>query len=234
MKFIFFVFTLLLLNVKAYQCFGVDSFSLNVCSGQGACYGIDKCNCNSGYAGAKCEQKASTSCVWNLNSQTQTNYYPIIEASTLDFQNNNLIINILAPLVQGRLNTTIYIEDPTNLDCKYPGNFATNTLSETLPCNNVYGFVLPWNRGQRCGWSMQTQDGYITYTAKIFIEELENIGTLRGTPIQRIIKRIIPVSVKFQTSIELSTTVKVYAPVNLYAAVVKQVYKPQSTVVTCK
>jgi hypothetical protein len=64
------------------------------------------------------------SCTWNNNTQTQTDFYPTIDTSTLKYQNDNLLFDIVAPLVNGRLNSTIYINNYTNPDCVYPGRFG--------------------------------------------------------------------------------------------------------------
>jgi hypothetical protein len=227
--------SLFLIYTNQYTCFSKDSLSPTVCNSQGSCVAQDICSCYSGYSGQQCSNVASSNtCTWNVNSQLQTNYYPLLQTSTLNYQNDNLIFNLIAPIVTGRLNTTVYIEDPKYTSCTYPGPYSTNTLSTTSPCSNIFGFVLPWIKGKNCGWTQVVYPDYILYKANIFINEIENIGYIRNTPIQRTITRVIPMSVKFATSVVISTNIKVFSPVNQFVAVTKQVYNARSTSIICK
>eukprot|EP01080_Neovahlkampfia_damariscottae_P005533 gene5533-9355_t len=58
----------------------------------------------------------------------------------------------------------------------------------------------------------------------MYIEQKENIGLIRGQSIQRYIKRVIPLSVKLQTRVSVSTDIKVFAPVTMFTAITKQEY----------
>ena len=214
-----------ILQIYAQTCFGIDKSTANVCSSAGACVDTDKCSCYSGFDGNQCQNKASTTtCTWNTNSLTKTDFYPIADTNSINFQNDNLYLNIKSPLVTDRLNTKIYIENSTYTQCAYPGNNVINQLDQTGVCYNQFKYTLPWNTGKNCGWKVEDTDEAKIYTGNMYIDQKENIGTIRGQAIQRDIKRVIPLKVKFQTKVTVSTSVKVFAPVNLFAAVTRQEY----------
>lgn len=46
-------------KLKERGCFGVDRYNSEVCSGHGECYNWNKCKCECGYLGAKCQSEKS-------------------------------------------------------------------------------------------------------------------------------------------------------------------------------
>ena len=222
------VLILLLLSIVqiyAQTCFGVDKSAANVCSSVGVCVETDKCSCYSGYDGNQCQNKASTStCTWNKNTLTKTDYYPTADPKSIDYVNDILKMSIKAPLVEERLDTKIYIQNASYTQCAYPGTYVTNELDQSGVCYNRFNYSLPWITGKNCGWEIKDTEDQKIYNGNMYIEQKENIGTIRGQAIQRNIKRVIPLSVKFQTRVSISTAIKVFAPVNLFTAITRQEY----------
>jgi hypothetical protein len=215
----------LLINVALSQtCFGVPISNSSICSGKGLCVTIDTCSCYSGFSGLNCEVSAPSFCNWKVNSQTMTNYYPLLDINSLSFQNNILKFDIVTPLVIDRLQSFIYIQYTNNSDCLFPGIFSYNTLDTTLPCSNRFSYALPWDKGIKCGWNQKKLNDITIYYGNIFVSQLENIGYIRGYPIQRTILRVIPIMISFHTSVVISTNIKVVAPIKLNALVYKQEY----------
>eukprot|EP01080_Neovahlkampfia_damariscottae_P003115 gene3115-5285_t len=212
------------LQIYAQICFGVGKTEGSVCSGSGICVGDDKCSCFSGYDGNQCQHKAISTCTWNTNTMTKTDFYPTADSDSIDFKNDKLEMSIKAPLVTDRLETNIFIQNASYSQCAYPGNYVVNELDESGKCYNRFNYSLPWSTGKNCGWETQNTEDQRIYNGNMYIEQKENIGLIRGQSIQRYIKRVIPLSVKFQTRVSVSTDIKVFAPVAMFTAVTKQEY----------
>jgi hypothetical protein len=226
---------LLFVTVISQNCYGIDSSNSTVCSSKGVCVSNNLCSCWSGYAGDRCEIEASkTSCVWNTPTATKVDFFPVIDTTTLDYRNDILTFSIFAPIVNNRYNRTIFIQNVSFGQCAFPGTNAVNVLEQSAtPCFNKYTFSIPWSTGKDCGWTRTDTESKIIYNANIFIWEKENVGSIRGVPQLRDITRVIPIAVEFQTQVTVSTIVRVFAPVNMLAAVTKQQYiagPPQSGV----
>jgi hypothetical protein len=116
----------------------------------------NQCSCFSGYEGSSCETKAPPSCVWNVNTQSKTDFYPIIEHNSLKYENDNLKFNILLPLVVDRLNSTLYIQELQFSSCRYPGQYSNNKLDLSKECNNKISFNIPWEKAKNCGWKVES------------------------------------------------------------------------------
>jgi hypothetical protein len=212
-------------QIFAQTCFGIDKSATTACGGKGACVKQDVCSCYSGYDGIQCQNQAPTStCTYNINSMTKTDFYPIADTSKVSFNNDNLFMSIKAPLVTDRLDTKIYIQNDTFGQCTYPGDNVMNVLDLNAPCFNRFNYSLPWATGKNCGWGVQNTDEARIYNGNMYIEQKENIGVVRGQSIQRFIKRVIPLQVKFKTRVTVSTAIKVFAPVNMFTAVTRQEY----------
>jgi hypothetical protein len=222
------IFIILLLTASqllAQTCFGIDKAATNVCNGKGSCVKQDFCSCFSGFDGLQCQNKASTTtCTWNKNSLTKTDFYPTADTSKVFFNEDKLFMSIKAPLVEDRLETKLYIQNETFGQCAYPGDNVMNVLDSNAPCFNRYNYSLPWNTGKNCGWGVQDTEDAKIYSGNLFIEQKENIGIIRGQAIQRFIKRVIPLKVNFKTRVTVSTAIKVFAPVNMFTAITRQEY----------
>jgi hypothetical protein len=206
--------------VSSETCGTVTKDSI-LCSGKGFC-DFQKCSCFSGYAGFDCEYEASaTDCIWNTNSLTRTDFYAVPDNSKIFYHNNTIHITVKSPLVADRLNTKIYIEYNTE-GCSYPGNFSMNVLDFDGPCYNLFNFSIPWELGKKCGWKITEYEEETVYYANMYIEQLENLGSMRGEPLQRFIKRVIPLKLSFKKKICVSTKIKVDSPFELYTAITNQ------------
>eukprot|EP01080_Neovahlkampfia_damariscottae_P008641 gene8641-588_t len=188
-KILFILFFAFIAQIYSQTCFGLDKTSGQVCSASGVCVANDKCSCYSGYDGQICQNKAKSTCNWNTNVMTKTDFYPVSDPTKLDFKNDKLEMSIMAPLVTNRLDTKIFIQNSTFNQCAYPGNNVENNLDENGQCYNRFDYSLPWSTGKNCGWKLETTDSERIYNGNMYIEQKENIGSIRGTPIQRFLKR---------------------------------------------
>jgi hypothetical protein len=214
-------------TVLTFTCFNLDESNVNVCNSNGKCIANDKCSCFSGFGGIQCETKASESiCTWNTPSKLKTDFYPKIDNTYTGFSNDNLKIGIKSPLVKDRLQTEIFIENENDVNCKFPGQYWSNSLIETAPCSNDFKSELPWSFGKSCGWNITDTDSQKIYSGNVYVKQIEKIGELRGTPLTRSIKSVIPMKVKFQKNIEVEYKVQVFAPIQMEAAIIKQEYIP--------
>jgi hypothetical protein len=221
-KILLFLF-LLIVIVSPETCGTVSKDSI-LCSGKGNCE-FQKCSCFSGYAGYDCEYQASTTdCIWNINSLTKTDFYAIPDHSKIFFNNNTIYIAVKAPLVKNRLNTKIYIENDTLEECSYPGNFSMNILESDRPCYNIFNFSIPWELGRRCGWKISEYEEETIYSANMYIEQTELLGPMRGEPLQRFIKRVIPLKLIFKKKICVSTKIAIDSPYVLNTEISRQGY----------
>eukprot|EP01080_Neovahlkampfia_damariscottae_P012524 gene12524-6347_t len=221
---ILFILLLTIVQIYSQTCFGIDKSSTQVCSASGICVSDNKCSCYSGFDGNQCENKAKSTCKWNTNVMTKTDFYPTADPESIDFEDDKLEMSIKAPLVTDRLDTKIFIQNASYAQCAYPGNNVINQLDESGKCFNRFNYSLPWSTGKNCGWETQNTQDQRIYNGNMYIEQTENIGLIRGQSIQRYIKRVIPLSVKFQTRVSVSTDIKVFAPVAMFTAITKQEY----------
>jgi hypothetical protein len=225
MKAAIFLILLFTTQLLAQTCFGIDKAANTVCNGKGTCVQQDICSCYSGFDGNQCQNQApSTTCTYNTNSMTKTDFYPIADTSKVSFSDDKLFMSIKAPLVTDRLDTKIYIQNDTFGQCAYPGDNVMNVLDLNAPCFNRFNYSLPWATGKNCGWGVKNTDESRIYNANMYIEQKENIGVIRGQSVQRFIKRVIPLQVNFKTRVTVSTAIKVFAPVNMFTAVTRQEY----------
>jgi hypothetical protein len=209
----------------SYICNGVDSTNSNVCSSKGKCVGDNLCSCYSGYSGFDCTQTISSpTCSWNTLSQTKTDFIPIMKSA--DFNNDRLKLVIASPLVNNRLESQIFIQNTTYDQCNYPGDFTNNVLDNNAPCANDFEYNLPWAQGKNCGWNVKDGLDEKVYSGNVYVQQRENLGMIRGTSIDRTLRRVIPLVVRFKTRVTVSTVVKVSAAVNVFAAIVLQAYVP--------
>ena len=133
-------------------------------------------------------------------------------------------MSVKAPLVVGRLEMSIFIQNETYAQCKYLGNYTENYFDNTGDCFNRFNYALPWITGKECGWYRDDSLDELAYYGNMYIWQREDLDQIRGKEIIRYIKRVIPLGVKFQTKVAVSTTIKVASPVNMFSAVVKQEY----------
>jgi hypothetical protein len=196
------ILALLFQTILSNYCFGQSSESINVCSSAGKCIAADTCSCYSGYAGNNCEIKAPSTCQWNVPQHLKLDYYAELENGTTTFENDVLKFNVLVPLVVGRLNSSIYIQDPKYSACSYPGNFVKQTLDLSTPkCHNKYSFSIPWIKAKECGWILNKIDNDTIYAANLYVFQIETLGEIRGTPIHRSILKVIPLNVEFKQKV---------------------------------
>lgn len=189
----FTLFLVLFSFVVSETCFGISSTSLNVCSSKGLCVSKDLCSCYSGFGGSQCEIQAPSTCQWNIVSQSKVDYFPTMDISSLSLLNDHLEFTIKAPLVRERYNRTVYVENLSYSNCKYPGKNAENILDVSNPCYNKFHLRIPIEEAKECGWRQEKlSNGKTLYSGNIYVDEQESIGSLRGYPLKRTMNRVIP------------------------------------------
>jgi hypothetical protein len=218
-------------TLSAQLCYGIDASNSTVCSSQGACLSTNAtanvCSCYSGYAGNNCAQVAPTStCTWNNNTQSNVGFYPTLDTPNMAFTNNMLYLSFKAPLVNGRLNSTVYIQSKSYTQCAYPGNYTTNTLDLSTPCYNRFNYSIPWDVAVNCGWDVVVGTDQDVYSANVFVESLEVIGAIRGYPVYRSVQTMVPISITFKKRLFISAIITVESHAALYTAILVKKYIP--------
>lgn len=98
-----------------------------------------------------------------------------------------------------------------------------------LAVKNSYDFELPWTQAVACGWvEDNTQAGYKIWRNDLFVRHHDMLSVFRGTPVYRDTQHTFGVQLKFRTTVEVSTTLSIFAPVNLLAAITRQQFDPDT------
>jgi hypothetical protein len=212
-------------NETEISCFGVSNFYSNVCSGNGKCISKDVCSCFSGHGGLNCDIEAPLNCSWNVIPNNNTN--PTID--TLIFKNNTLFFDIITPIFDCTLNSTVYVQNTNNfINCSFP--VVNSIIDITYPCYNRFKMIVPWEKGKHCGWVVNNTDTFIVYSSNIHIATTVVshfkpkpyslcCGTVLNTNFS-----LIPISITFPTFVSVSSKLNITSPVNMIAAITKQTF----------
>lgn len=202
-------------NCQIYSCFGEASNSTTACSGQGICVGPNLCSCFSGFNGTTCQSVVALTCPFATVDQQSVRDPPSLNPLLTYFENDTLYIAVDSPIVSGRLETNISIQN-SNLDaCNYPGPNWQNVLINDFPCFNRFQASIPWSIAKFCGWDITkntntTGQSQIVFSGKILVSQREDLGNVGTRPVYRVVQNAIGITVTFQTSIVLSTSVNVF------------------------
>jgi hypothetical protein len=140
--------------------------------------------------------------------------------------NNILSLSFMAPIVNGRLNTSVYIQSKSYAQCAYPGNYTTNSLDLSGSCYNRFNYSISWDVAVNCGWDVVVGTDQDVYSANVFIESLEVIGAIRGYPIYRTVQTMVPISLTFKKRLFISAIITIESHVALYTAILDKKYIP--------
>jgi hypothetical protein len=160
-----------------------------------------------------------------------TDNYPTIDTTNSKMQNNNLHVVVYSPLVRNRLATRLYFGDYNNAsmypECAFPGPYWVKTIDSSGSCREVYTADIPWATAALCGWTIdRSQSGFVVYKNHLYVRHDDQLSSFRGVPVMRDTIHVFPIQVSFQTVVDVSTSLNIFAPVNLLAAVTLQTYDP--------
>jgi hypothetical protein len=223
------VFFFLFAGVASQTCAsicasGVCHDSLCVCS-SGAYTDLAATN------GLECQLHAPNTCANANLSALITENYPTLDTANSKMQSNILRVVVYSPLVNNRLATRVYFGEYNNAtayrECSFPGPYWVKSIDTTGNCREVYTADIPWATAALCGWSVDnSQSGYVNYKNYIFVRHDDQLSSFRGVPVMRDTIHAFPIQIRFQTAVEVSTNLNIFAPVNLLAAVTLQTYDP--------
>lgn len=205
------------------------------CYGEGTCVTyLDSnafCACASGSSGSNCSVPVDSglACPFNSVDDLATDNIPVsVQAS---FTDDELTIVIKSPLVTERNYSTIHVDDSASDDwnCTYPGQYWSRSFDG---CLDQFTGVLPWAESQAaCGWVADNSDpDYYLYHADLVLTHHDFIDPFAGrpgsVPVERVTDHLIPLEVRFQKYVDVSTEIVVNAPVTVLVAVSRQTVDP--------
>jgi hypothetical protein len=199
------------LDCSGVYCSGILFNDTAVCSSSGRCVGPDTCTCYSGRTGFNCEIAAPGSCLFNNIDPNVVNFPPVLDTVNSVFFNDTLILVIDVPLVGGRLETNISIQNSKLKKCEYPGPFWSQSLVTNGNCVNRYTAQIPWEFAKLCGWELsknETEGTQLVFMGNVIVSQRENVP-IGGTTTTRLIQTPIGISVTFQTKIAISASIEV-------------------------
>lgn len=155
-----------------------------------------------------------------------TDNYPTLDTASSRVQLGNLKIRLLSPLVNKRVSTYAYLSNAESFpSCSY-GNW-TKAILDTPLCAEEYLLDMPWIEAVNCGFTVdRSTAGFTVYRNNLFVKHRDEVSNFRGTPIYRDTIHTLPIEIKFKTSIQVSTALNVFAPINLLAAITRQTFDP--------
>ena len=190
----------------------------------GICQSFDFCACASGVTGLDCSVVSSV-CPgqWANVSQLATDNYPTLDTTYSGVRQGNLKIRLTSPLVSNRLSSVVYLADPLLYPACAFGNWSKSILSGS--CSEEYDLDMAWTTAVDCGFVLDNgTPGFQIYRNNIYVKHHDLVSVFRGTPVYRETIHTFPVELKFKTRVEVSTSVSIFAPVNLLAAITRQTY----------
>merc|ERR1712167_7609 len=202
----FLVILAVLLVASAQDCpVGANS---EVCSGKGSCIHFDGgealCACASGRTGNDCSEEADDACDFSHVENLSSSNIPL--SVSAEFENGNLLVNIVYPLVAERTSTSIAIDSngSSNTDCTYPGTFWKRVTSS---CQDEFVGEMPWDVIRSCGWDLddsnQDEDRFLAYLVLEHHDEIDPfVGRGGSVKLDRTTNHIVPIEVVFQKDAE--------------------------------
>lgn len=220
-------------SAQAHTC-PVDA-TFGQCFGEGSCVTYPDsnafCACSSGSSGNDCSAPIDPAleCPFNSVTNLATDNIPV--AAQASFTNDELTIVIKSPLVTERGYSTIHVDDSAsdNWNCTYPGQYWSRSFDG---CLDQFTGVLPWAESQSsCGWVADNSDpDYFVYNADLVLTHHDFIEPFAGrpgsVPVERVTDHLIPLEVRFQKFVDVSTEIVVNAPVTVLAAITRQSVDP--------
>lgn len=202
-------------NCEIFSCFGVPSNSSTVCNGQGICEGPDLCSCFSGFNGTTCQNVVAFTCPFASVDQNSISNPPSLNPLYTYFQNDTLYVAIDSPIVAGRLETNISIQNTNLAACNYPGPYWNNVLINNFPCFNRFQAAIPWSIAKFCGWDIlkntnSSGQSQVVFSGKLIVSQREDLGLVGTREVYRVISNAIGITITFQTTIVLAVSVNVY------------------------
>jgi len=160
-----------------------------------------------------------------------TDNFPTLDTVNSKIQNNDLHVVVYSPLVNNRLASRVYFGDYNNAtaypECSFPGPNWVKTIESSGNCREVYTADIPWATAALCGWTVdRSQSGFVVYKNHLYVRHDDEVSSFRGVPVMRDTIHAFPIQVSFQTVVEVATSLNIFAPVNLLAAVTLQTYDP--------
>lgn len=183
--------------------------------------GVDFCACASGITGSTCNSALpgpECDSAWNNVSQLQTSNAPSLDSSS-GMSGGYLTVVLESPLVNNRLATSIFLGD----EYAHPACQLDAWSKAIVGCTEQYTLTVSWAVALTCGFVSDSTDPEFTYQRNtIYVHHRDLVSEFRGSSVYRDTVHSLPVELKFQTRVEVSALVAIYAPVNLLAAVTRQ------------
>lgn len=155
-----------------------------------------------------------------------TDNYPTLDTVSSRVQSGNLKIRLVSPLVNKRVSTYAYLANADNFPSCSFGNWTKAILDAPL-CAEEYLLDMQWVEAVNCGFTVdRSTPGFTVYRNNLFLKHRDEVSNFRGTPIYRDTTHTLPIEIKFKTSIQVSTGLNIFAPINLLAAITRQTYDP--------
>eukprot|EP01080_Neovahlkampfia_damariscottae_P000997 gene997-9903_t len=194
------------------------------CNGRGEFLPNFGCSCYSGYYGSVCLNASSPiTCTHNVPSKLKVDFFPSL--FELKFQYNILTMSIRTPIVKGRKDSYISIQNSINDYCTFPGPAASQEYISTSPCFNVVSFQLPWEtHGHNCSWEISTTPTEEYYSGVVYVQQIEAVD-VSGSQVMRSIKTGFPIQITFITNIGISGNVYFTTNTIIDAVISKLEYK---------
>lgn len=221
-------------DCSGFTCFGLTPNNTLACSGTGVCRGPNLCSCFSGFNGTQCENVISLACPLVSLSATSVTAPPTLNPAGTFFNNDTLFLEIDSPVVEGRLDTNITIQNAKFRLCRYPGQYWSNLLDNT-GCANRFVAAIPWSVAKLCGWKINhatnVTGSQLIFNGKILVTQREDLGLIGNQGLIRVVRNAFGIMIAFQTHIMLSVTISVDTSppvvVPLSLQTLQQSYEPE-------
>jgi hypothetical protein len=197
----------------------ITTCSSGICD---ATSGVDFCACASGMTGSLCDSALpgpECDSAWYNISQLSTGNTPKLNGSS-GMSAGYLTVILDTPLVHNRMATSIFLGDEYN----YPACQLSAWSKSIVGCTEQYTLSVTWAVALTCGFVTTSNPDYTYQRNTIYVHHRDMVSDFRGTPVYRDTVHALPVELKFQTRVAVSSLLAIYAPVNLLAAVTRQSY----------
>jgi hypothetical protein len=237
--FVAFLAFLLLVAVASAQTFASCPVDANADEcGVGECLSLANarvgCACPSGSFGPECQSNSAPSCDASFATVTALETDNIPTQVTASFTNDELTVVVDSPLVSERRWTTVWVDESvqSHPSCGYPGDFWSRSTDDT-DCHDIFTGVMDWSvQTSTCGWEFDNTDAeYFIYNADMILQHhdfIDPFGSRGGAEVERLTQHIIPLVVRFQKYVDVSTQISVSAPITLLAAITLQTVDPNT------
>jgi len=157
---------------------------------------------------------------WGIVQPLRTLNPPRLESA--NFLNNNLNILISQPMVNGRADIEVFLNDDKLFStfpiCSYPN--SDFILKQVTGCNDVWNFSIPWDQAIQCGWKLLNEEGYRTYRGQVIVHNHEWLSNINEF---RFIQSVLRIKIRFQVFISISFNSFVYSQPNLRSGITQQI-----------